>query len=200
MIFLTNLRNPTDPTRTYATARYAQPTYVGYVADISQNTSASTSTPYLFAAICRMVYLRGGETEFSFARERVPTYAPNFLTSADTTVQEGTPIFGILWPTFGGYTRATCATWEKGTIAGWRSEGLCPSVFTSDVGMGPWSRAPLPSIGASGFFTKKTSPRITGLRIKPPTLEVREYNDKMSKNFRDSATPSVFHLTWPNIL
>ena len=136
----------------------------------------------------RLVYLRDGETEFIFVRDRVPTYAPDCVTSADLPIREGTPIFGIILPIFGSYTDATFATWGKGTLAGWGNEGLCHAVFTSDVDIDHWSRAPLPAIGASGFFTKKTSPRITGMRVKPHALEVRQYNEKFAKISRESAT------------
>ena len=82
-----------------------------YIADISHDISANTPTPYLFTAVARLVYIREGETEFSFVRASAPTYAPNFLTSVDVPIQEGEPTFGILLPTFGPYTDATFATW-----------------------------------------------------------------------------------------
>ena len=164
----------------------------GYVVDISQHTSENTPTPYLFTSVVRMAYLLDGETDFSFARERVPTYAPNCLTSEDVPIQECSPLFGILLPTFGSCTDATFATWEKGSRADWRNEGLRPAVFTSDVDLDPWSRAPLPSLCASCFFTKKTSPRIAGLRVKHPILEVRQLNAELSKNFREPATLSLY--------
>ena len=163
----------------------------GYIADISTNTSENAHTPYLFTAVARMVYIRDGETEFSFAWARVPTYSSNVLTSADVPLPEGTPTFGITLPTFGGYLGATFSTREVGALPQWRPEGLGPAVFTSDVDLDPWSWAPLPALGASGFFTKKTSPRITGLRLKPPILEVRQYSDKATRNFRESATLSL---------
>ena len=130
----------------------------GYIAYLSTNTSANTPTPHLFAEVARLLYLREGESEFSFARARVPTYSPNCLTSADVPIQEGTPIFGILLPTFGTYAGATFATWEAGALASWMSEGVGPAVFISDVDLDPRSWATLPSLGASGFFTKKTTP------------------------------------------
>ena len=65
-------------------------------------------------------------------------------------------------------------------------------VFTSDVDFDPSPWAPLPSLGDAGFFTKKSSPRITGLRTKPPILEVRQYNEKAPINFCDSATLSLW--------
>ena len=78
-----------------------------------------------------------------------------------------------------------------GALALWRSEGISPAVFTSDVDLDPWSRAPLPSLGASGFFTKKSPHRITGIRTKHPTLEVHQYNEKTAENCRESATLSL---------
>ena len=113
------------------------------------------------------------------------------LTSGDVPLREGTPIFGILLPTFGGYLRATFSTWEVGTLSQWSSEGLGPAVFTSDVDLDPWSWAPLPALGAHGFFTKKTSPRITGLRVKHPILAVRQYGEKVPGDFRESTTLSL---------
>ena len=139
----------------------------GYIADISQNTSAITSTPYLFAAICRMVYLREGETEFIFARARVATYAANCLTSVDTQVRKGNPIFGIPPPTLGSYTGATFSTWEKGALAGWRNEGLRPAIFTSDGDLGPWSRAP----------RLRSAPRVSPRR--KPAPELRAYGSNL---------------------
>ena len=121
----------------------------GYVADISMCSSGNTSTPYLFTAVERLVYIRGGEAEFIFVWERAPTYASNCLASADVPIQEGTPIAGIPLPTFGSYTDAAFATWERGSLSEWGNEGLGPSVSTSDVDTDPWSWAPLPSLGAS---------------------------------------------------
>ena len=137
------------------------------------------------------MYIREGATEFSIAWASVPTHAPNCQTSADAPVQGGTPIYGILLPTCGSYTDAIFATWEVGTLAGWRNDGLGPAVFTSDVGLVPWSWGPLPSLGASGFFAKKTAPRITGTRTKPPLLDAHEYNVKMSKNCREPTPLSL---------
>ena len=93
-------------------------------------------------------------------------------------------------PTFGCFANAALATWEVGALSMWRSEGLGPPIFTSDVDLDPWSRAPLPSLGASGIFTKKQTQQIAGVRIKPPILEVREFIAKTSKNFRE---PTFFY-------
>ena len=156
-----------------------------------KNTSENTPTPYLFTAVARLVYIRAGEAEFSFVGERVPTYSPNVLTSIDVPHQEGDPIFGILLPTFGGYSDATFSTWEMGAISQGGLRGLRPAVFTSDVDLDPRPWAPLPALGASGFFAKKTSPRITGLRMKPPIPDVHQYNEKVPGNFRESTTLSL---------
>ena len=152
----------------------------GYVVDISQHTSENTPTPYLFTVVARLAYLRGGETDFSSARARVPTYAPNFLTSEDAPIQERTPSFDIRLPTFGSYTDAAFATWETGSLAGWRNEGLRPAVFTSDVCLDPWSWAPLPSLGDSAFFTKKL------LRVSPAcALNLRSWKfSSLTTSFR----------------
>ena len=139
----------------------------GQSADIAQNTSANTTTPNLFTAIVRAMYIREGETEFSFAWAMVPTCASNCLTSADVPVQKGTPTYGMLLPTFGPYTDAIFATWEVGALAGWGNEGICPAVFTSDVDLASWPWEPLPSLGASGFPAKKP-PR--ELRASAPNL------------------------------
>ena len=45
-----------------------------------------------------------------------------------------------------------------------------------------------------GFFAKKTAPRITGVRIKPPLLEVHEYNARMSKNVSGPPPPALRSL------
>ena len=132
----------------------------GYIADISTNNSANTQTTYLFTAAVRLVYLREGGSEFSCAWARVPTYSPNCLTSVDVPTHEVSPAFGTLLPTFGSYDDATFATWEVGTLSIWMHEGLEPAVFTSDVDLGPWAWAPLPSIGNSVFPNKKTAPEL----------------------------------------
>ena len=163
----------------------------GFIVDISENSSANTPTPYLLTAAVRLRYLRDGETESSFVWVRVPTYTPNCLTSVDAPIYEGTPIFGILLPTFGDSPNAACATWEVGTLAQWRSEGTGPASFTSDIDPDPWSRAPLPSPAASGFFAKKTPPRIAGMRIKPPRREARGYTARMSENVCEPGPTSL---------
>ena len=157
----------------------------GHIADISKNTSTNAPTPNLFTAIVRAMNIRGGETECSFVWARVPTYASNCLTSVDFPVQGGTPIYGIILPAFGSYTDAIFATCEAGKLAGWGNEGLGPAVFTSDADLAPWSWAPLPSLGAPGFSSKKTAPGITGVRIQHPLLDAHEYKVKMAQNFRE---------------
>ena len=157
----------------------------GYIADISKNNSDNTTTPYQLTVVARVVYLREGEREFSYVWARVPTFTSNCLTTSDVTLQEGTPVFGILMPTFGNFVNATFATWEVGTLSMWRAEGLGPPLQTSEIDLDPWSWAPLPSLGASGFYTKKQAPRITGVRIKPPMIDVHEWVAKTSKNFRE---------------
>ena len=66
----------------------------GYIADISKNTSENTTTPYQLTAVARVLYLREGEEEYSFAWVRVPTFAPNCLCASEVTLQEGTLVFG----------------------------------------------------------------------------------------------------------
>ena len=127
----------------------------GFVVDISANSSANTPTPYLLTAAVRVRYIREGGAEFSFAWVRVPTYKPNCLTSVAAPIREGTPIFGISLPTFGDFAIATFDTWEVGTLSHWRTEGIGQESFTSDVDLDPWSWATLPSLGASGFYTKR---------------------------------------------
>ena len=108
-------------------------------------------------------------------------------------IHEGSPIFSILLPTFGNYTDATFATWEAVALSAWMSEGAGPAVLTSDVDLDPWPCAPLPTLGASGFFKKKTTHRITAIRTKHPLLEAIEYNETMSKNIRESTLMSLSH-------
>ena len=88
----------------------------------------------------------------------VPTYSPNCLTSVDVPIQGGSPICCISPPTLGSYTDAALVTWGVGSISFRESEGVGPSVFTSDVDRGPWHWAPLHSIGASGFSAKQNHP------------------------------------------
>ena len=159
----------------------------GCIAGISKNTSGNAKTPYRLTVVARISHLRDNEKEFSFSWAMVPTFTSNCLCTSDVTIQEGTPVFGVLMPTFGGFANATFATWEVGTLSMWRAEGLGPPIFTSDVDLDPRSWAPLPSLGASGFFTKKQTHRFAGARIKPPILEVHEYIAKTSKNFRGPA-------------
>ena len=130
---------------------------------------------------------------FSFAWVRVPTYtSTNCLTSVDFLIQEGSPICGIPLPTFGDYADATFSNLEVGAPIHRENEGVWHAVFTPDVDLDPWSRAPFPSIGASGLSPKKRAPpRITGLRAKPPTLEAQEYNGRTSENFRGPAALSA---------
>ena len=161
----------------------------GYIAEISTGASANIHTTYLPAAFVRLVYLRFGETEFSCDCAMANTYTPKCLTSVDVPIHEGSPIFGFSSPTSGNYTDANFATRKVAGHAAWMSGGLGPAVCTSDVDIDSWSWAPFPTLGASGFLTKKTidpPARITGLRIGHPLLDVREYNGRTSGNFRES--------------
>ena len=161
----------------------------GFIVDISENSSANATTPYLLTAVVRVLYLREGETEFSFAWVRVPTYTPNCIASDDVHIRDGNPIFGILIPTIGDFPNATFATWEVGALPQRLADGIGPSLFTSDGDLDQWSWAPLPSLGASGFFAKKNPPLTTCLRIKPPLLEVREYNSRFPGNVCEPTPP-----------
>lgn len=60
------------------------------------------------------------------------------------------------------------------------------------MGLAPRSRAPFPSIGHSGFYTEKTPPRIAGLRIKRPMVDVREFDSRMFKNFHGGKPSSLY--------
>ena len=81
-----------------------------FVVDISEDSPANATAPYLLTAMARVVCIRGNEAEFSFSRVKVHTYTSNWLTSADVHIQEGAPIFGILLPTFGDYVEVTFDT------------------------------------------------------------------------------------------
>ena len=133
-----------------------------YVSDISGNNSENARTLYLLTAVVRIARLRGGDKEFSFRGPRVHTYKSNFLTHKGTSDMEGTPLAGGLMATFDDYADASSQTWKHASISDWRFEGMGPPAFSSDLALGPWSWAPLPTIGASGYYAEKTT-IITGI-------------------------------------
>ena len=85
-------------------------------------------------------------------------------------------ICGVLTATYGSFLTATFATWRRDSLRVWREEGLGPVPYTSEIDLDPWSWSVAPTLGGSGFDIAKKAPRITGVRVVPPSFDVHAYN------------------------
>ena len=98
---------------------------------------------------------------------------------------EGDIVCGILAATYGQYQTATFSTWRKESLNTWRKEGNGPGAFTSEIDLDPWSWTVAPTLGGAAFDVSKNSdkgPRITGIRVVPPSFDVHSYNQMRSEN------------------
>ena len=141
----------------------------------------------ILTSVVRIFCLRECVSDSCFVLARVPTYASNFLTGACTSVMEGTPMTGALMATCGDYLHACFGALRPAALSQWRSDFLWHPPFTSDVDIGPWAWAPLPTSGESGISAIK-NPVNTGIRTKHPIPEVRAHIAKrrkyINRNFR----------------
>ena len=102
---------------------------------------------------------------------------------------EGDIACGILTATYGDYITATFGTWRKETLRTWRQEGAGPPAYTYEIDLDPWSWTVAPTLGGAAFaIHKKTDgPRITGIRVVPPSFDVHAYNQMRSNESKPTS-------------
>ena len=125
---------------------------------------------------------------------RVQAFSSNFVTLSGEEILEGTVVEGILTATYGKHMAATFGSILKSSVGEWRANGAGPSCVAEDLDLDPWSWSPLPALGGSGFANKKENIRITGVRVKPPPMEVYQYHlrneDERKKKVSEPASSS----------
>ena len=147
----------------------------GYVVDIQEGKSDNTSTPFNFTVVTRLLF-PSDDGSSGVVWARVQAFSSNFVTLEGEAILEGTIVEGILTATYGTHLTATFGSLIKSSVSEWRLNGAGPPFCAEDTDLDPWSWSPLPTLGGSGFATRKENLRITGVRIAPPDVEVFQYH------------------------
>ena len=102
---------------------------------------------------------------------------------------EGDAVCGILSATYGGHLAETFDTWRTTTLALWRSAGLGPTVFTSELYPDPWFWPVAHTLGGCAYdVNPRNEYRVAGIRAPPHSIAAHAFKQSRSENIRGKTT------------
>ena len=158
----------------------------GNVAEIHESdTTLNTRTPYRLVVVIQLCYHQLAWIDDSWFWAKTSAFSSNVLLANAVGVQIGTPVCGILAPTYGTHLTTQLEFWPPTTWGDWSLGGIGGIPKPYYIDLDPYTYDWLPTIGGIGYGPGRLRWALPSVRIKHPSSDVREFHREIAQKQKE---------------